>query len=132
MKNNPYVFYDSQHEVLLCKYHQCAITMKSLVIHFRDKHDITKEARQKIIDYASKISIKEARELTYSTEKINPIPYLKVIEGYSCEYSGCDLICGTLESVKHHCKLVHEWKAKDGVTWNTTRAQTFYQNNQTR
>ena len=128
MNNNPYIFHNSRYQVLLCKHHQYAIPMKSIVSHFRDKHDITKEAWQEIVNYTSRVIIKEAKELTHPIKKIAPIPYLKIIEGYSCEYQGCDIISGTLESVKHHCRGDHEWKAKEGVCWSRIRAQTFYQN----
>ena len=34
-----------------------------------------------------------------------------------------------MKSIKYHCKQNHEWKAKDGIRWCETQAQTFYLGN---
>ena len=128
MNSNQYVVYNDEYKVLICKQHQYAITAKSIVAHFRDKHDITKDARQKIIDYASQFAISEIHHLAHPTDRIAPIPHLKVIEGYICQYAECTLISGTLESVKQHCKVVHNWKIKEGTCWRKTSAQSFHHN----
>src|SRR4051794_25852926 len=100
MNSNPYAFYNNEYKVLICKQHEHAITAKSIVTHFREKHDITKDAREKIIDYASQFIISEAQNLAHPTVRIQPIPYLKIIEGYRYQYSECNIICGTGNTVK--------------------------------
>ena len=119
MNNNVYVVYNNQYKVLICKHHEYAVTAKSIVCHFREKHDLTKEAWQEIINYASQYTIIDAKNLSHPMTTIAPIPYLKIIEGYSCEYHG-DTICGTFDSVKQHCKQDHEWKVKEGMHWRKT------------
>ena len=80
----------------------------------------------------SELTITEAKELTYSIEKVMPIPYLKIINGYLCEYNGCTIVCGNLDMIKKHCRVEHESMAKNGVHWSKTGAQTFYQGNDRR
>jgi hypothetical protein len=49
-----YVNYNEEYRVLICRQHKYAIPFKSIVKHFRDKHDgISLTARQEILDYAS-------------------------------------------------------------------------------
>src|SRR5579862_6542973 len=127
-----YVVYNSQYQVIICKEHQYAISTKSLISHFRDKHDLDRATRQAINDYVSQFTITEAKNLTYSASRVNSIPYLNVIQGYQCEYNTCDIICGTLDTMKEHCKRQHLWKSQHGIRWSETRAQTFYQGNDRR
>jgi hypothetical protein len=42
---NTYVFYKSEHKVLICKAHQCTIPWKSITSHFRNEHEISLETR---------------------------------------------------------------------------------------
>ena len=129
---NAYVVYNSEHKVLICKEHEYALSLKSIVSHFREEHDIPLQARQEIFQYATKAQIAEPEDLVYSNDKVGVIPYLKIIQGYRCEYESCNLILGTIHSIKKHCKLEHEWKTKDGICWVEIRAQTFYQGNSRR
>lgn len=124
---NAYIVYDAEYNILICKEHGCAISTEFLTRHFRTEHDITLERRQEILAYASHFTPTKPAEFTYTRDKRVPVPYLKIIEGYQCDYNGCDLVLGTLESIKKHCRADHAWKAKDGECWSNTRAQTFYQ-----
>jgi Orsellinic acid/F9775 biosynthesis cluster protein D len=76
----------------------------------------------------SKLTVVEPEELTYSVQKITPIPYLKIVDGYQCRYHGCDTVYGSVDMIKKHCRVEHLWTAaKEGVRWSETRAQSFYQ-----
>jgi hypothetical protein len=127
-----YLFYNTQHKVLICKEHGHAVSAKSIVSHFRDEHDVTKEVRQGIINYASHFTIVESKELIYSMKRIKPVTYLKIVKGYVCGYMECDTVCGTVDTVKEHCKRDYGWKAKDGNRWVETQVQTFFQGNDRR
>jgi Orsellinic acid/F9775 biosynthesis cluster protein D len=126
---NSYVIYNTQHQVIICKEHECAVSSKSIIRHFRDEHDITVEQRQEIFNFASTKIIVEADQLEYSIDRVLPIPYLKVVTAYQCQYEGCSLILSTVGSIKKHVKIDHAWKAKDGICWSDTQAQTFYLGN---
>ena len=130
---NKYVVYNSHYQVLICKAHQYAFTSESMMRHFRNEHkELSLQTRQEIIHYASTMNIADAEQLSYSIDRITPIPYLKIVEGYQCQFTLCCKILGTLDSVKKHCKLEHEWSAKNGECWTKTRAQTFYSGNERR
>ena len=129
---NTYVTYNDDHKVLICKQHQCAVSLKYLSRHLLDSHNLSLKERQDILAYASQFIIVEPKELTYSINSVNPIPYLRIIQAYRCEYESCNVICGTLDTVKEHCKRKHIWKIKDGVRWLNISAQTFYQGNDRR
>jgi hypothetical protein len=127
---NPYVAYNTEYNILICKEHQYAVSFKTLARHFLEKHpDILLPIRQNIITYASQFLIKDASDLQQPQNCIHPISYLEIIDGFSCEYEKCGKILTSLEIVKKHCRLKHEWKAKNGECWVVTRAQTFYQGN---
>ena len=110
---NSYVVYNDEYKVVICKIHECAISSKSIISHFRDEHNIPLEKRQEIVDYVSTKVIIEADQLNCSINAITPIPYLKIVNGHQCQYDDCLLILGTIESIKKHCKHAHAWKAKD-------------------
>ena len=126
-----YVHFNQEHNVLICKAHQYAISSKYLGRHFLEEHDLDITVRQDIINYISQFCTTEA-PLTYSPDKVVPVPYLSIITGFQCQYEMCNKVLGTLYSVKKHCRLVHHWKAKDGLCWTETQAQTFFQGNDRR
>ena len=127
-----HVVYNDQHQVVICKLHEYAVSAKTVISHFRDEHNLSLEKRQEIVHYVSTKVIKEADQLQYFSERVTPIPYLKIINGYQCQYFGCSLVLGTVESIKKHCRHDHAWKAKDGICWSETQAQTFYSGNSRR
>jgi hypothetical protein len=129
---NAYVYFNQEHNVLICKVHQYAVSSKYLARHFLEEHDLDIKVRQGIINYASQFNLVEPSELSYSLEKVVPVPYLSIITGFQCQYGTCNKILGTLKSTQKHCKLDHDWKAKDGSQWVETRAQTFFQGNSKR
>jgi hypothetical protein len=112
---NSYVIYNPQHQVVICKAHECAISLKTAISHFREEHNIPLEKRQEIFNYISTKVVVEADQLEYSLNRVTPIPYLKIVNAYQCQYESCCLILSTLESIKKHCRQEHLWKAKDGI-----------------
>ena len=124
---NAYVHFNHEHNVLICKVHQCAVSSKLLARHFQEEHDLDIKIRQEIINFASQFSMAEPSQLLYSLEKVIPVPYLGIITEFQCQYERCGKVLGTLASVKYHCKVDHDWKVKDGEQWTETRAQTFFQ-----
>ena len=124
---NTYIHFNQEHNVLICKVHQYAVSSKLLACHFLEEHDLDIKIRQKIINYASQFTTAEPSQLLYSPEKVIPVSYLSIVSGFQCQYERCDKVLGTLASVKHHCKVDHDWKVKDGKKWVETRTQTFFQ-----
>ena len=127
-----YIFFNSDYNVLICKAHQHAIPSRYITRHFLEEHDVSLSVRQAIQVYASQYMIVEPTAIVYSSEPIQPIPYLRIINGYQCQYNTCEKILGTLDSMKRHCQVEHNWKSRDGECWRETRAQTFYQGNNQR
>jgi hypothetical protein len=127
-----YVYFNKEHHVLICKAHQYAVSSKFLGRHFLEEHDLDITVRQDIINYASQFSTVEATQLTYSLDKVVPISYLSIVAGFQCQYETCNKILGTFYSIKKHCRLDHDWKAKDGNQWVETQTQTFFQGNDRR
>jgi Orsellinic acid/F9775 biosynthesis cluster protein D len=124
---NAYIHFNREHNVLICKVHQYAISSKFLARHFLRNHDLDVKIRQEIINYASQFTMAEPTQLLYSSEKVMPVPYLSIVSAFQCQYETCNKILGTLMSVKNHCRVDHDWKVKDGEKWVETRAQTFFQ-----
>jgi len=127
-----HIFFNSEYNVLICKQHQYAVSLRYLTRHFSTEHNISLSIRQSIQAYASQFTPMDASHLTYSTEIIAPIPYLKIINAYQCQYEACGKILGTVNTIKDHCRVKHDWKIKDGNKWVATQAQTFYQGNNQR
>ena len=127
-----YLFFNQEHNVLICKVHQCVISSKFVYRHFLVEHNLDLKVRQEVVNYASQFATAEASELMYSPHKVISIPYLSIVDGFKCQYEECDKVLGTLASMKGHCKVDHAWKAKDGDKWKETRAQTFFQGNNKR
>ena len=127
-----HIFFNMEYNVLICKTHQYAISPWYVTRHFLEEHDVSLSVRQAIQAYASQYTVTEAASLTYSPERIQPIPYLRIINGFQCQYDICEKILGTLDSMKRHCRVEYNWKSKDGERWIETRAQTFYQGNSQR
>jgi hypothetical protein len=127
-----YIFLNTEHNVLICKIHQHAIHPRYITRHFLEEHELSFAVRQSIQEYVAQYVVTEASDLVYSAERSQPIPYLKVINGFQCQYDACSKILGTLDSMKRHCRMDHHWKSKDGARWVETRAQTFYQGNHQR
>jgi hypothetical protein len=126
---NAYLHFNQEQHVFICKVHQYAVSSKLLARHFSEEHNLAISVRDEIIKYASEFTTAESSQLIYSTDKVLPVPYLSIIDGFQCEYESCDKVLGTLASVKHHCKVDHDWKVKDGQKWIETRAQTFFKGN---
>jgi hypothetical protein len=124
-----YLFFNQEHNILICKEHQYAVSSKLVSRHFLREHELDMNVRQEIIKYASQFTTAEVSELIYSTEKILPVPYLSICIGFQCQYDECHKVLGTLQSAQKHCQVEHDWKAKDGEKWVETRAQTFFQGN---
>ena len=124
-----YLFFSHEHSVLICKVHQYAVSPKFLARHLLQEHSLEAAVRQEIVSYAAQFTAVEATQLTYSPDKVTPIPYLKTITGLECQYPNCNKILGTLQSIQKHSRIDHDWKAKDGCQWTETQAQTFYQGN---
>lgn len=131
---NAYLVYNTEYNVLICKSHQHAIAPKYITRHFLKEHDVSFTVRQNIHEFAEQFfsRVKKAEDLEYTEGKIQPIPYLRIVDGFQCQYDTCGKIQGTLDSVKKHCWAEHNWKSKDGDRWLETRAQTFYQGNSQR
>ena len=129
---NAYIHFNREHNVLICKVHQYALSSKFLARHFLEEHELDIKVRQEIINYASQFTTTDPTQLHYSLEKVTPVPYLSIIAGFQCKYEMCNRILGTLNSVQKHCKLDHDWKVKDGCQWEEIRAQTFFQGNNKR
>ena len=127
-----HVVFNNEYNVLICKEHQSAIPSTYVARHFQEEHDLNLVTRQAIQNYAFGYTFTEPMDLVYSNEKISPIPYLKIVDGFQCLYEPCTKIYGTIRAVKEHCRAGHSWKAKDGKRWMETRAQTFYQGNNQR
>ena len=127
-----YIFFNKDNNVFICKVHQHAISAKYMRRHFLKEHDLSLSVRQAIQAYSSQYTITEAAELTYSRERVQPIPYLRIINGFQCQYDMCEKILGTLDSMRRHCRVEHNWKSNDGNHWIETWAQTFYQGNSQR
>jgi hypothetical protein len=127
-----YVHFNQEHKILICKVHQYAVSFKFLARHFLEEHDLDIKIRQEIVNYASQFTTVEPTQLSYSLEKVTLVPYLSIITGFQCQYETCNKILGTLNSTQKHCKLDHNWKAKDGSQWIETPAQTFFQGNNKR
>ena len=124
---NAYIVHNSEYNILICKEHGYALSEEFLTRHFRMEHDLPLERRQEILAYASQFHPTKPTELTYTQERVIPIPYLPIIDGYQCNFDGCHVILGTVTSITKHCREKHDWKIKDGECWSNTRAQTFYQ-----
>ena len=127
-----YIHYNQEHNVLICKVHQCAVSSKVVYRHFLDEHELDLKIRQEVINYASQFTTAEHSELMYEAAKVIPVPYLSIVTAFQCQYDGCAKILGTLYSVKKHCRVDHDWKAKDGNQWIETCAQTFFQGKEKR
>ena len=127
-----YIHFNQEQNVLICKVHQYAISSKFLYRHLLDEHDLDLKVRQEIINYVSQFTTAEVSHLTYSQDKVVPVPYLSIFTAFQCQYGTCNKVLGTLYSVKKHCRVDHDWKAKDGHKWLETRAQTFFQGNDKR
>jgi hypothetical protein len=124
-----YLFFNQEHHVLICKVHQYAISSKFLARHFLEEHDLDMTVRQEITSYGSQFQTMEASQLTYSIEKVVPVPYLSIVTAFQCQYETCKKVVGSLYTIKQHCRLEHDWKARDGDSWIETRTQSFYQGN---
>jgi len=124
---NSYIIHNSEYNVLICKKHEYAVSEEFLTRHFRTEHDLSLELRQEILAYASQFTPIKPADLSYTSGKIVPIPYLRIIDGFQCTFNECDTILGTVTSMTKHCREKHNWKSKDGERWSNVRAQTFYQ-----
>jgi len=127
-----YIHYNQDHNVLICKVHQCAVSSKFVYRHFLREHELDLKVRQEVINYASQFTTTEHSELTYEADKVIPVPYLSIVTAFQCQYGECNQILGTLYSVKKHCRVDHDWKADDGNQWIETCAQTFFQGKEKR
>ena|SRR5579859_1888208 len=124
---NVYIYFNQEHNVLICKVHQYAVSFKFLVHHFLQKHDLDIKICQGIVNYASQFTTMEPGHLLYSSEKVIPVLYLDIVDVFQCKYDACNKILGTLISIKDHCKIDHDWKAKDRQKWAEIRVQIFFQ-----
>jgi len=124
---NAYLFFNQEHQVLICKEHQYAVSSKLVSRHFLREHKLSLTVRQEIIKYTSQFTMVEVSELIYFKEKVVPVPYLSICTRFQCKYYECNKVLGTLQSTQKHCQLEHDWKAKDGEKWTKTKAQTFFQ-----
>jgi Orsellinic acid/F9775 biosynthesis cluster protein D len=129
---NPYATYNEEYKVLICRQHKCAVSLKSIKEHYRDKHDgISLKARQEILEYASMLSLLEPKDVVIPTEIVAPIAGLEVHTGYKCRFDGCAVITGTLESASHHGRM-HIWTDVKEVRSQTLNVQTFFTGNHRR
>src|SRR5437763_16404595 len=74
--------FNQKYNVLICKTHQHAISLRYITRHFLEEHNVSGSVRQAIQAYASQYMAREAAELLYSSERIQPIPYLRIINGF--------------------------------------------------
>jgi hypothetical protein len=123
---NSYVLYNKEYQVLICRQHKYAIPLKSIEQHFRDKHTgMPLIARQEIQELANTLALCEPKKVIISTERVGPIHGLEVQKGFQCNFDGCAVIQGTMNSVKQHSKI-HMWHGNHETKWHEVDVQTFF------
>jgi Orsellinic acid/F9775 biosynthesis cluster protein D len=114
-------------QVLICKKCEYAVLPSYIDSHFadREKHEVGKRERQRIINAVAEIDglIENEEKLSYEFQF--PSPTSKPItalaksknNGMQCTFNirggPCLYICCSLQQIQEHCWEVHRWKSKN-------------------
>lgn len=84
--------------------------------HFRESHkSIPLSTHQAISDYSKSLELVTPENLIIPTNPVEPIHGLVIVNGFQCQYTGCDELRSSETSVKQHCWKQHAWKAESGT-----------------
>src|SRR5579859_463996 len=118
---NVYIYFNQEHNVLICKVHQYAVSFKFLVHHFLQKHDLDIKICQGIVNYASQFTTMEPGHLLYSSEKVIPVLYLDIVDVFQCKYDACNktiarlIMIGKLRTDRNGLKYGCKYSSKDMI-----------------
>lgn len=127
MNHNEYVTYNKSNHILICRQHGYGIPPNWIKNHFQRLHQETPlETRNKIIEYANSLDLWVPKEVLLSHDGLC-INGLTIIEGYQCQYEGCQELYGMETSMRKHCQKVHRWTIEEGIQWTKQGVQTIFQ-----
>jgi Orsellinic acid/F9775 biosynthesis cluster protein D len=128
-----YVIYNTEHRVLICKHHKCGIGIRTFHKHLRAEHKyLSISIRKEILTYARGFSLCEPNEVPVFDAVIPPVHGLEIIDGYRCNYHGCEVLTGTVASMKRH-SIEHGPTGWEGeAKYHAIKVQTFFRGHDTR
>ena len=137
-----YVKYNSDYHVLICCQHAYGLAPNYIERHFRDTHKtISLETRRDIVSYTKTLDLWQPEQVNRSEPTLIPIAVLPIIQGFKCQYQGCQGLrgtnhystCGSLSDPKNLCgnfrvrflskKFLTVWSAHKNVKMTF---QSFY------
>jgi Orsellinic acid/F9775 biosynthesis cluster protein D len=125
-----YVAYNAEYKVLICRSHKYAIAPDYIARHLRDSHKgISLQTRQAIVDYSKTLELAAPEDITMSSNPVQYIKDLTIVNGFQCVYDGCLELRSTEGSMKEHCKKKHRWLTAEGIKWRKQDFQTIFDSN---
>jgi hypothetical protein len=122
-----YIVYNSKYKVIICRQHGYCIPPNYISRHFRERHkSIPLATRQAIVDYSQSIVLNTPEAVSIPTESINPIERLNIIQGFQCFHEDCLELHTTENSMKQHCRDIHQWSSESANIWIQQSIQTFF------
>lgn len=123
---NPEFYYDTEYQVLVCKYHGLAVV--GLDGHLRDAHGLRKKKeRQPILDRYTGLVLVKPREVAIPPPNGSPFEALrKPTRAFKC--AECDHLSESRHVLREHCNVKHKWYVTkaDRTHWTEVLVQTFF------
>lgn len=117
------------HRVLICLPCQYAVQPSAVTRHLKEIHHLNHAQRRPFMEYASKFSLADPKDVVPPDESHFPVPFLPVLSGFACRFPVCEYLCVTTKRMRHHCVSVHQISGREGLDWYAAKLQTFFRGN---
>jgi hypothetical protein len=111
-----YLIYLQEYQLLICITCKHTLSSSGIPRHLQIFHKIIPNPiRQKLIEYASTLLLKDESTVRVPTEAIPAIPYLATpIEGFRCTIC-TSIFSRTEKGIRKHCQRAHGWLTAHGI-----------------
>jgi len=123
-----WLYYDSQHRVLVCRYHEYAV--RNLATHLRLQHEVRTSERSVIEGKFRGYELLEPAQVATPPSLPAPFDWLGApTREYQCDEPGCSKIPTSRDEIRKRCYKEHLWRsnADDPEHWHAVYVQTMFQ-----
>ena len=135
MDSNQPLFYDSNLQLLICKVHGYGVQpyLSAITRHLRGKgHELRGPTLRLALSAARDLPLLPLDTLVSSAPStpghliIQPIPHLKVLEGWACLPCDGRYLTTSAELIQRHAKAEHNYKRGECRIWGPCLLQTLF------
>jgi hypothetical protein len=121
--------YVPAHRIVICKVCRYAIQPLAIPRHLKDYHQIFRRDRRPFMRYVASLDLREPQDVVMPTIPVAPLPFLRIIDGFSCCIPGCRYLSISVKLLTTHWNAMHEGSNQTDIRWHRVKLQTFFRGN---